>query len=148
MRGFLAIVLTGLFLTGCASKQAYAAQDFQQVKAAWTSLKPVYLQFRSAFTADRTTGILRAYHRERRICLLVDAIDRRDSIDPNTRLFQASSNLDVLCNTIESVENMWAKKTGYPYDKRLPLADPPYFVYTDAVLLQMPFLLKHPAAPS
>ncbi|MGH2449363.1 MAG: hypothetical protein ACRDFS_12275 [Chloroflexota bacterium] len=142
---FLLAALPFVLLAGCGSSQPYTALDLRQVNRGWASLKPIYFHFRNAYYGKNAAAMLHAYHQERRECRLMDQIDKRDTINPNTRLFEASSDLDSICNTIESVENMWAENHHKPYDKNLPLADPPYFEGTDQIVLVMPSLLAAPA---
>lgn len=134
-----------LLLSGCAGTQIYTSQDLQQVHEAYAMLRPTYLAFKQAYETGDKALILKGYAREQRQCRLVDEIDNRDSIDPNTNLFAASVVLDGLCNTIESAYAWWAKNHGYPYNQNLvPDLAALVFVGSDYDLQKIVFYLRHP----
>jgi hypothetical protein len=148
MRKLWLIVIV-LFLAGCQGTQAYTKEDLVQVRQAAATIKPIYLQFRHDYFADDTPAVLRDYAQEQRACKLVDLIDKRDTIDPNVDLFQASAELDDLCNAIESAYVYWAKKHGYPYDKTVvPGRKQEVFLGSDADLKTLPKYLRTPRALS
>jgi hypothetical protein len=107
----------------------------------------VYRAFKVAYFAGNTRMILTEYARERKVCKLIDVVDKRDTIDPNTNLFVASAGLDSLCNDIESAYAGWAKLHHYPYDKSIvPSRPEDAFVDGDANLEKMPKQMEHPRA--
>jgi hypothetical protein len=148
MRGlfFLGVLL---LLAGCRGTQTYTAQDLTAVKAAEATIVPVYLQFKQDYGRDNQARIERTYAREQEVCMQVDVIDKRDSIDPNVNLFQASAELDDFCNAIESAYVYWAKRHGLPYDKTIvPGRRQEVFLQSDADLLTIQKYLRHPSALS
>jgi len=105
--------------------------------------------FKASYLRGDTRDILRGYKQEQAASKTVDAIDKRDSIDPNTKLFQATIGLDNFCNAIESAYTSWAKSRHYPYDKSVPPGVPPdVFVEADKSLPKMPGYFRHPTAYS
>ena len=119
MRAILVAIATMLLLTACASSQSYTKQDFRQVNHAYSLLLPIYFDFRAAFFRGDFVKMTREFESRRPACKEVDAIDRRDTIDPNTDLFQLSAGLDGLCNDIESVYAAWEKAHHMKYDKSI-----------------------------
>src|SRR5947209_16514304 len=83
-----------LLLAGCASTSLYLPQDTVQVRQAASEIVPVYEGFKHAYLANNGASLAYWYGREQQDCKLVDVIDKRDSIDPNIKLFAASENLD------------------------------------------------------
>jgi hypothetical protein len=107
------------------------------------------VSFKVAFAHASGPAMGRIFSKEQRVCRQVDSIDRRDSIDPNTNLFQASAALDTLCNDIESAYNTWRSNHGLPYDATIPVAVPgSEFKDGDSDMLKMSQWLRHPAALS
>ena len=136
-----------LLLAGCTGQQPYTAQDLHQVRTAYRELRPTYIAFKQAYGASNARGIVRQYHREQIECRMVDRIDARDTIDPNTDLFEASVGLDNFCNAIEQAYAYWARTHGQPVPKGVaPSAPDDPFLGSDKSLAQMPVLLRHPAA--
>lgn len=115
------ISLLGLlmFLSGCRGTQPYTAQDLSAVKVAGETVIPVYLQFKRGYKSNDPALIEQGYQQEQQVCKQVDVIDKRDTIDPNVDLFQASAELDDFCNAVESAYAYWAKKHHLPYDKTI-----------------------------
>ena len=115
------LFLLGLLvaLAGCRGTQLYTPQDLTAVKSAEATIVPVYLQFKRDYGRDNLARIKHTYAQEQRVCKQVDIIDKRDTIDPNVNLFQASAELDDFCNAIESAYVYWAKRHGLPYDKTI-----------------------------
>jgi hypothetical protein len=135
-----------LVLVGCASNQPYTQQDLHEVRAASATLTPLVYAFRHAFFSDNTPGVLSAYHQERIACRLVDAIDRRDTINPNVKLWQASADLDDYCNDIESGFSTYAIEHHLPYDKKVnPSLRYDVMQQSKLDMKKMPDLLRHPA---
>lgn len=146
-RLFLLAVLMGL--AGCRGTQAYTSQDLAGVKTAEATIVPVYRQFRRDYRRDNRAQIQRTYAREQEACKQVDVIDKRDTIDPNVDLFQASAELDDFCNAIESAYVYWAKRHGLPYDKTIvPGRRQEVFLGSDADLKTIGKYMRHPAALS
>jgi hypothetical protein len=136
-------------LAGCRGTQAYTAQDLSGVKTAEATIIPVYLEFKRDYSRDNQAAIQRTYALEQRDCKQVDVIDRRDTIDPNVNLFQASAELDDFCNAIESAYVYWAKRHGLPYDKSIvPGRRQEVFLGSDGDLKTIHKYLRHPAALS
>ena len=132
---------------GCRGTQAYSSTDLQQVRQAYRIIPPVYRAFKAAYYGGNTRVMLKEYAREKKVCRLVDVVDRRDTIDPNTNLFAASAGLDSLCNDVESAYAGWAIKHHYPYDKSIvPSRPQDAFVDGDANLEKMPAQMEHPKA--
>lgn len=122
MRTTLVAIIMMLFLTACASSQPYTQRDLQQVNHAFRVLRPIYLDFRTAFFRGDFAQMTRDFASRRPACKEVDAVDRRDTIDPNTDLFQLSAGMDGMCNDIESVYAAWEKAHHMKYDKSIVLA--------------------------
>jgi len=147
MRRSLFLLLLLPLLAACRGTQLYTSQDLSQVKKAYAELKPTYLAFERAFEANNTREILSGYHTELHQCHLVDAIDQRDTIDPNINLFYASAELDNMCNAIELGYTTWASTRGYPYPHDIVPARPiDIFPGTDSGLLLMKMYLAKPSA--
>src|SRR5947209_144673 len=89
-------------LAGCRGTQLYTAQDLTGVKVARATVIPVYLQFKRDYRSNNPIRIQQGYAQEQQACKQVDVIDKRDTIDPNVNLFQASAELDDFCNAVES----------------------------------------------
>jgi len=138
-----------LLLAGCRDVQPYSQLDLRQVNQAYAEIRPIYYQFRTAFRYGDAQGIVTGFQREQAACKLVDIIDERDTIDPTTKLFTASSALDSYCNDIESAYAYWAKKHHLPYDKTVQRAGyPDVFKDGDYNMKRMASLLRHPSALS
>jgi hypothetical protein len=136
-------------LAGCRGTQAYTAEDLSGVKAAEATIVPVYLEFKQEYGRDNQVAIQRTYAQEQQDCKQVDVIDKRDTIDPNVNLFQASAELDDFCNAIESAYVYWAKRHGLPYDKSIvPGRRQEVFLGSDGDLKTINKYLRHPAALS
>jgi hypothetical protein len=146
----LLFLISPLFvLVGCASSQPYTAQDLREVKSTYEVLVPLYVQFRAAYQRGDGSAMAGDYRREQRICRTVDAVDQRDTIDPNTNLFQVSAGLDNLCNDIESVYAAWEKEHHRPYPKDIvPAFLSEAFEGSDLQLKKMREQLRHPASLS
>jgi hypothetical protein len=143
---FLALLVA---LAGCRGTQPYTSADLTGVKTAEATIVPVYRQFKQEYGRDNRAEIQRTYAREQEVCKQVDVIDKRDTIDPNVNLFQASAELDDFCNSIESAYVYWAKRHGLPYDKSIvPGRRQEVFLQADADLLTIGKYLRHPAALS
>jgi hypothetical protein len=138
-----------LLLTSCGASQAYTSQDLTDVKSIYASLLPVYLNFSNAYAQGDWSQMTVNYHREQVICTRVDVVDRRDTIDTNTNLFQASVGLDNFCNDIESAYAGWEKLHRHPYDKRV-VPSYPENAFKASILSQqlMKKYLRRPAALS
>jgi len=108
-----------LLLVGCGSSQPYTSQDLKDVKSIYASLLPVYMDFTRAYGQADAAEMRLAYKREQILCGRVDIVDHRDTIDPNSNLFQASVGLDNMCNDIESAYAGWEKSHHLAYDKRV-----------------------------
>lgn len=146
MRRLVLAILGLTLLSGCGSTPAYTAQDLREVKHLYAVLTPIYGRFRAAFYSNDFLGMRAAFGQERTACKQVDAIDNRDNIDPNSNLFQASGDVDTLCNEIESAYARWRKSHHLKYDKTVYLPQTfELFKGSEAVLLQMPKLMCHPA---
>jgi hypothetical protein len=131
----------------CRGTQAYSSTDLQQVRKVYRTVPPIYRAFKAAYFAGNTSLILKEYAREQKACKLVDVIDKRDTIDPNTNLFVASAGLDSLCNDIESAYTGWAIVHHYPHDKSIvPGRAQDAFVDGDTNLEKMPSQMAHPKA--
>lgn len=163
MRIFI-ILFCALSLAGCGgncfSPQGYCSSpyarrfsplDLRQVRAVYSNLRPIYEQFKVADRSNNSQGLASAFAREQRLCVRVDTIDRRDTIDPNTNLFQASTGLDTLCNTIESIYAGWREQRHLPFDKSIsaaPATDPTVFEGADKTIAHMAKWLEHPSTLS
>jgi hypothetical protein len=146
MRVFVLLTLV-VFIAGCRGTQPYTAEDLHQVKAAYADIGPLYAGFKKAFAQGDAAGILHGYAQEQSDCRLVDEIDKRDTIDPNTNLFMASAGLDWMCDSIEEAYTYWAKRHGYPYDKHLTTDRPQdIFTGTDKSYVLMNDWLRHPSS--
>ena len=149
MRRLLFLLSSVVLLVGCASTRPYTQLDLRQVKSTYAVLVPLYREFRAAYRRGDGQGIVDGYRQEQRVCRTVDAIDQRDSIDPNTNLFQVSAGLDNLCNDIESVYAAWQKEHHRPYPKDIiPAFLSEAFQGSDLELEKMRKQLHHPAALS
>jgi hypothetical protein len=149
MRHTLSVLLAPILilLAGCAGTQPYTSTDLRQVRQAYAEITPIYNAFKVAYAKNDQPAMNRLFAREQRVCRLVDTIDNRDSIGPNTNLFQASAYLDSFCNDIESAYSGWRQAHGLSYDKSLPKTIPgTYFLDGDYNMTQMARLLKRPAA--
>jgi hypothetical protein len=146
MRSLL-IVIVFLVLAGCARTGPYSSQDLRDVRTAYDTIRPILLAFESSYFRHNSQGILSGYHREMTACKLADRIDKRDSIDPNVKLFEASADLDNMCNDMDSTYTLWAKSNGYPYDKTVTPALPgDVFKSAEKSMKEMGELLRHPAS--
>lgn len=147
MRRLLVLPLL-LLLTACStSTRPYTSLDLKQVRAAYIVVRPTYVSFKAAYLHGDTAGIVDGFRREQRACRVVDEVDNRDTINPNTNLFQASIGLDDMCNAIEQAYVTWAKAHHYPYNKSIIPGDPEdVFLTSDLDLLKMQAYLRHPAA--
>jgi hypothetical protein len=146
MRATVIAIAMMLLLTACASSQKYTQQDLQQVNHAFSVLRPIYLDFRAAFFRYDFVQMTRYFVARRPACREVDAIDRRDTIDPNTDLFQLSAGLDGMCNDIESVYAAWEKAHHMKYDKSIvPSFLSQAFNGSDRGLRIMAQFQRHPA---
>ncbi len=138
-----------VLLAGCRGTQPYTTQDLKGVTVAQATVIPVYLQFKQDYQSNDPARIEQGYAQEQQACKQVDVIDKRDTIDPNVNLFQASAELDDFCNAIESAYAYWAKKHRLPYDKLIvPGRHQEVFLQSDADLLTFQKYLRHPAALS
>lgn len=147
MRRTLLMLLAILLMAGCAGSQPYLPIDLRQVHEAYRTITPIYNAFKVAYAANNVPAIKRLYAREQSACHLVDTIDNRDTISPNTNLFQASAYLDSFCNDIETAYNVWRQAHHLSYDANLPKTLPgTYFEDGDYNMTQMPIMLRHPAA--
>lgn len=136
-----------LLLAACSTTtRIYTSEDLHDVRAAYATIRPIYLNFKAAYFRHDTAGILSGFHQERQACRIVDRVDNRDTINPNTNLFQASIVLDDMCNAIEGAYVSWARAHHYPYDKTIiPGYAPDVFLTSDLDLLKMPAYMRHPA---
>lgn len=145
----LSLLALLILLAGCRGTQPYTAQDLSGVKVAQATIVPVYVAFKRSYFRDDVAAVKQTYAQEQRDCKQVDVIDKRDTIDPNVNLFQASAELDDLCNAIESAYVYWARKHGLPYDKTiLPGRRQEVFLGSDTDLKTLPKYLRHPSALS
>lgn len=148
MRKILVIPLL-LILAGCRGTQPYTSQDLAQVKQADSTIVPIYKQFKHDYRRDNQAAIQHTYTLEQQACKQVDVIDKRDTIDPNVNLFQASAELDDFCNAIESAYVYWAKRHGLAYDKSIiPGRRQEVFLGSDADLKTIDKYIRDPAALS
>jgi hypothetical protein len=149
MRIILLVVFATTLLVGCGLPPPFTKQDLQQVRQGYATILPLYNDFKTAYFQENTQRILSDYQQEQKDCRLVDEIDNRDTIDPNTNLFQASAGLDDMCNWIEEAYAGWAKPLGYPYPKDVIPSPRTYaFTNTAETLAKIPKYLQHPAALS
>lgn len=138
-----------LLLSACSPGPPYTQQDLREVNLAYSQIRPIYFDFRSAYIHHDAAGIRSGFEREQVACRLVDKIDRRDSIDPNTKLFTASSALDSFCNDIESAYEYWAKAHHLPYDRTVVRETyPDVFKDGDYNMKRMRKILRDPAGLS
>jgi hypothetical protein len=143
----LTLPLILLVLTGCRGTQPYSSQDLREVKQAYAQLYPNFTAFRHAYFRGQKASIQRYFRRNETMCRLADVIDKRDTIDPNVNLFQASIALDDMCNNVESVYALWAKEHHLRYDKSIvPSRKSEEFFGLDVELAKVPTYLKHPDA--
>ncbi len=144
------LLLMGLVvLAGCQGTQAYLPQDLTGVKVAEATVIPLYKQFKVVYKHHDVPGMKKTYAQEQQACKQVDVIDKRDTIDPNVNLFQASAFLDNFCNAIESGYAFWEKSQGLPYDKDLTTGlQREIFISPDSDLKTIGKLMRHPAAQS
>jgi hypothetical protein len=143
---FLALLV---LLAGCRGTEPYTSADLAGVKAAKVAIIPLYLEFKRAYHHDDQAEIQRTHAVEQEVCKQVDVIDKRDTIDPNVNLFQASAELDDFCNSIDDAYAFWAKQHGLPYSKALTLGlRQEVFLTADADLKTINKYLRHPAALS
>lgn len=148
-RHLLALLPLMLLLSGCFSTPLYTAQDLQQVRDSDHTLVPLYKDFRAAFHRRDAAVMQQDFEREQIAARQVDQIDVRDSIDPNTNLFQASAELDNLCNDIEAVWAAWEKAHHMPYDKSIqPALLSEAFQGSDKGLKDLAKWLRHPSSLS
>jgi hypothetical protein len=142
---FAPLLAAILLVAGCSSTQPYSRRDLQQVREAYATIVPLYLDFKRAAIAGNNREIVRDYHREVVACRVNDAVDRRDTIDATTNLFAVSAEIDDLCNTMDSAYTGWARAHGRPYPKDVVpgrLADE--FISADKDLVLMPQQMAHP----
>lgn len=143
---FLVLCTLLVLLAGCQGAQLYTQEDLHQVNQGWNELYPTYRAFETAYKVGNTNGILTQFARLEQECKIPDQIDKRDTIDPNIKLFEASVALDDMCDTVESAYVTWAKPHGYPYDKTvLPSRPSEVFIGTDVEVKGVPKLLAHPS---
>jgi hypothetical protein len=136
-------------LAGCRGTQPYTSQDLTGVKSIAATIVPVYREFKQAYRHDDRPVIESTFAREQAVCKQVDVIDKRDTIDPNVNLFQASAELDDFCNSIEDAYVFWAKAHKLPYDKSIFLGRrQEVFDTADADLKTIKKYLRHPSALS
>lgn len=148
MRKFLVLPLLLVF-AGCRGTQPYTSQDLAQVKQADATIVPIYKQFKRDYRSDNQAAIQQTYALEQQACKQVDVIDKRDTIDPNVNLFQASADLDDFCNAIESAYVYWAKRHGLAYDKSIiPGRRQEVFLGSDTDLKTIGKYIRNPAALS
>lgn len=146
-RLFLLAVLVPL--VGCRGTQAYTSHDLSAVKKAASTIVPVYRQFKRDYRRGNKAALQRAHAQEQKVCKQVDVIDKRDTIDPNVNLFQASAELDDFCNAIESAYVFWAKRHGLPYSKSIiPGRRQEVFLQADSDLKTIHKYLRHPSTLS
>jgi hypothetical protein len=148
MRRTLPVLAFALLIVGCAGSTPYTQTDLNQVRSVYRVLVPDYQSFKSAYLGNNYSAMTADFHTEKRVCRTVDAIDRRDTISPNVKLFLVSEGLDNLCNSIEYAYATWRHERHMSYDESLNLGSPAdLFVNADASLEQMPGELRHPSAP-
>ncbi|GAC1324216.1 MAG: hypothetical protein NVSMB22_12770 [Chloroflexota bacterium] len=132
-------------LAACASSALYTQQDLVQVRQSWTEIGPVYKNFKRAYMHHDDASLRYWYAQEQTRCKLVDVIDKRDTIDPNIKLFQASADVVDLCNDMEGVWAFWRRAHGLSYDKALLPASLFYnWQDGDLDIKKVPGLLRHP----
>lgn len=143
----LPLLLLLVAAAACRGTQSYSTTDLHQVQQAYRTIPPLYRAFKAAYYADNGPLIVKDYAQEQKLCRLVDTIDKRDTIDPNTNLFSASAGLDSLCNDIEAAYTGWAIQHHYPYDKSIiPGRSQDAFVDGDSNLKKMPKQMELPSA--
>lgn len=143
---FLPFAALLLLLAGCASTALYQPVDTDQVRTAAAEIVPVYEGFKQAYLSNNGASLAYWYGREQNDCKLVDVIDKRDSIDPNIKLFAASENLDDLCNDIEVAWAYWAKQHHMKYESKLvPAVVTDAWVDGDKRVALLPELMAHPS---
>ena len=119
--------------------------DTVQVRQAASEIVPVYQGFKHAYLSNNGASLAYWYGREQQDCKLVDVIDKRDSIDPNIKLFAASENLDDLCNDIEVAWAYWAKQHHMKYEEKLvPAVVSDAWLDGDKRVETLPVLLRNP----
>ena len=148
--GFVLLVVASItVVTARGSSKPYTQKDLRDVRNDYALLRPIYLGFRAAYFRNDARSMARYYDREQVVCSQVDQIDRRDSIDPNVNLFQASVGLDNFCNDIESGYAAWQRSHHLRYDKRVVPAFPgDVFKGGDLSLKKIAGFLRHPSALS
>src|SRR5579864_921931 len=146
MRKVLLVVPFLAILSGCGASPLYSQQDFHQVMQSYSELRPLYIDFRAAFERRSSAEMSRDYAAEQGDCKLVDRVDQRDTIDPNTNLFLVSALLDNFCNDIESVYAAWQKAHHRPYDKTvIPAVLSEAFIGSDKEIQQITKAVRHPS---
>jgi hypothetical protein len=117
MRRVSLVLLALVVLAGCAGSQPYSALDLKQVRQAYAAVRPVYWAFRAAYIANNYPAMKRLFAQEQRACHIEDVVDKRDTIDPNVNLYQASSQVNSFCNDIETAYAAYRKAHAMPYDE-------------------------------
>jgi hypothetical protein len=138
-----------LLLAGCRGTQSFTQQDLSDVKQAWNALNPTMQAFRQGYKTGNASTIQGAFRQNEIYCKIVDGVDKRDTIDPNVNLFQASIALDDICNNIESVYVEWEKAHGLPYDTTIVPSRPgDEFLGLDKEMKKVPNYLRNPGSLS
>ena len=139
--------MLALFLSSCRGTQSYSQQDLQDAKRAWSALHPTLLAFEQAYKTGNASVMAIEFRRNENTCKIVDGIDKRDTIDPNVRLFYASITLDDVCNNIESVYALYRQTHHLAYDNSITASRPgAEFLGLDKELSKMPSQLRDPGA--
>ena len=132
-------------LAACASTAPYTKQDLQQVREVHGFVVPDYENFKAAYLRHDDRVMQSWYYRSEADCRIEDRVDKRDTIDPNTKLFEASALQDSICNDIEAAWTYWRKAHHLRYDKALvPAALTDAWQDGDLDVKKIPALLRHP----
>lgn len=141
-----AILVIALVLSARSASAPYSKQDLTQVDQTFAALVPVYRSFAAAFHSHNGPVMEQDFRAEQRYCKVVDAIDQRDTIDPNTNLFAVSAGLDNFCNGIEEYYAAWRKSQHLSYDHSLKPGDTSHaFVGTEEYITLLTKQIRHPS---
>jgi hypothetical protein len=141
-----AVLALALVVSARGSGAPYTKQDLDQVTTTFYAMVPVYRSFATAFLTHNDPVMEQDFREEQRYCKVVDAIDQRDTIDPNTNLFAVSAGLDNFCNGIEEYYAAWRKSQHLPYDHSVQPGDTSHaFVGTEDYITLLSKQIKHPS---
>lgn len=137
VRAFPLLIIPLILLSACRGTYAYTHLDLVQTWEEYHHIVPIYRQFHTVYLADNGSEIQDLHRREVAACQINYAVDKRDTIDPSTNLWQASVTLDDLCNAMDSAYAYWAEKHHLPYDNQLYAAPPDQVFQQSDLELQM-----------